>query len=180
MTKHLENLTAEQCREKASECAERAYESFERCDTDGFVSQWADGLNSRLYKTQAEIVENGGKSEFWGLFDRQGNRVRAKLINGRFGPCWALLAAGSDRFSGKFVPFCEAAGDLFYVLGQQADDPNYSAELVPGLRKRVAKWTAKHGYIQEREEAPAVAKLVGKGTGLSGSCWVSVVRTDGL
>ena len=39
--------TAAQLREAAAADRQAAYDSFERCDTDGFMSQWASGLVDR-------------------------------------------------------------------------------------------------------------------------------------
>jgi hypothetical protein len=193
MTKTIEELTADRNR-----YLDAARESFERCDTDGFLSQWAHDLGAKECEAQIKILENGGKAEFWGLFDLHGNRVPAKLIQGKFGPCWALLDKPFGRFVGKFLPFCEAAGDLFaeahHVPELDADgnpvwddgihgfklDPVQTAKKQAKLEKRIANWEAKHGYRQARELAPAVAKITGSGKGLSGRAWVATFRTDGL
>lgn len=187
----IATMTAEELRNKAAIHAENARESFERCDTDGFLSQWASGLQSRLCQTQAEIVENGGQAEFWGLFDLEGNRIAAKLINGKFGACWALCDANRN-FTGRFVPFCQAAGEIGqWELARFQDDdgeliPEDSSEhakrlaaQIKRIEKRVASWEKKHGFSQRRELAPAVARIDGKGYGLSGSAWVATHRTDG-
>ncbi len=142
--------TAEELRAKAAECAERSEESFQRCDTDGFLSQWANDLTARLYRTQADLVDNGGVDEFLGLCKiATGERVRAKIIRGRFGPCWAIVGE-DDKFTGEFFP--------------------------TGPRSRKQKAA---GLCEKPEMAPAGAKIDGQGTGLSGSAWVAIYRTDG-
>lgn len=127
-------------------------ESFERCDTDGFVSQWASGLLGNLEQRKAELARAGDKAEFPGLFRRSdGARVRAKLIEGRFGLCWAFCDA-DNRFTGRF-------------LANSKGTP----------RSKLFR----EGFEVLQELAPARAELVGRGTGLSGTAWVATLRTDG-
>ena len=38
--------TAQEYRNEAAELHNRVEESFERCDTDGFLSQWANGISA--------------------------------------------------------------------------------------------------------------------------------------
>ena len=64
-TVHMDtNKTAEQLRAEASRMAQEAADSFARCDTDGFLSQWAMDLGARERRAQAAIVEAGGVCEF--------------------------------------------------------------------------------------------------------------------
>lgn len=177
---------------EAAKHRERAAESWERSDTDGFLSQWASGLSARLAETQAKILEDDG-AEFWGLVDLSGNRVCAKLIDGKFGLCWAFMDQPGGKFVGRFVPFCEAAGEVERIEcgdechnvagdtpGSWVVDAKATAKALERARKRLASWEKRHGLRQVREWAPAMAKIIGKGTGLSGSAWVAVFRTDGL
>lgn len=126
-------------------------DSFDRCDTDGFLSQWASGLNAQEESQKAEIAKQGGYDLFPGLYNRQtGDRVSAVLIDGKWGPCWAFC--GEDgKFTGKFL------GDA---------------------RTKRAK-LYRSGYVVLGEWAPAHVRLRSNGTGLSGNVWLSVSRTDG-
>lgn len=136
---------------KAAHLARRE-ESFERCDTDGFLSQWADGLTASLQGAQATILEQGGMDIFRGLYRRSdGARVRAKLIHTQYGTAWAFCDA-AGKFTGKF-------------LNDAKNSP------------RSKLW--KEGYEVREELAPAWARLAGRGHGLSGSCWVQIYRKDG-
>jgi len=81
---------AKQLREASSRKAQEAIDSFDRCDTDGFLSQWASGLNSRLDNANASILEDGGVSEFDAVFDLEGNYQPAVLIDTRYGKAWSL------------------------------------------------------------------------------------------
>lgn len=44
-------------------------ESFQRCDTDGFLSQWAHGITAELNNRQEEILRDGGSATFRVLID---------------------------------------------------------------------------------------------------------------
>ena len=129
---------------------QEAQDSFDRCDTDGFLSQWAHGLNSSKCTLQAEIESNNGRASFPALFDLDENLIRAKLIDGRFGNCWALMNE-KDEFIGKFIS---------------------------AFPKRVSTMERK-GYREGTIDAPAYAAIVGKGTGLSGHAWTAVLRKPG-
>src|SRR3990167_10637731 len=107
--------TATELRTEASKHFQAAQDSFDRCDTDGFLSQWASGLSGRLASTKADLLDAGGKSEFWGLFTLDGQRVRAKLIDTKHGTCWALCDE-NDKFRQDrkpFVPFSNPHADAW-------------------------------------------------------------------
>lgn len=142
---------ADELRAEAAQMDAKAEESFQRCDTDGFLSQWALGIGAQKNRLQAGIEEAGGVSEFAALFDVEtGERVAAKLIDGRFGLCWAL---------------CDEAGEFI-------------GEFVKAFPKRETTM-AKKGFREGHEMAPARAVIRGSGTGLSGNAWACIVRLDG-
>ncbi len=148
--------TVEQLRNEAAELEQQKEESFQRCDTDGFLSQWAGGITAELKRTQAEVIENGGVWEFPALFDLEGNRVRAKLTQVKVGNCnwlrrtvWAFCDE-NGRFTGKFI----------------------------GAFPKRESTMERKGYREGKETSPAVAKILGRGYGLSGTAWVAVVRKD--
>ena len=99
-----ENKTAQELRQSAARHDQEANESFERSDTDGFMSQWASGVVAQEERLQADIVENGGKWEFQALFDLDGNLVAAKKIETQYGWSWGIFAddSGRGRFTGWF------------------------------------------------------------------------------
>ena len=142
--------TAQEEQDKRSECHKDREESFERCDTDGFLSQWANGVQAGVHSLRKEIAENGGLGLFPGLYRRDtGERVRAKLIEGRYGFCWAFCDE-NGKFTGKF--------------------------LNDARTKRAALY--KRGYVVLGEWVPAGATTRGEGTGLSGRAWAAMVRLD--
>lgn len=87
------SASPETLRAEAAQHERDAYESFERCDTDGFLSQWASGLSASQKRLQAEITEQGDSYEFPALFDLDGEIVPAKLLPTRYGIAWAIFAS---------------------------------------------------------------------------------------
>lgn len=146
----MTDKTAAELRASAAAHDQEAYDSFERCDTDGFLSQWASGLTAQLERRKADILDAGGVAEFPALFDVEtGERVAAKLIDGRFGLCWAL---------------CDEAGD-------------FTGTFISAFPKRESTM-AKKGFREGRETVEAFAVMDGRGTGLSGTAWVATKRRD--
>lgn len=81
--------TADEWKAKARECYQRSAESFERCDTDGFLSQWASDVTGRLYDQCAEVAANGGLWTFTVLADADGNVIEgARNVKTRYGWAW--------------------------------------------------------------------------------------------
>ena len=95
--------TAQQYRDSASKHIDASYESFERCDTDGFMSQWAHDIMAQVNRKKAEIVENGNMAVFGGLYDGD-RRVMAKVIDTKFGASWLLSDDEAAKYGRKFVP----------------------------------------------------------------------------
>ena len=149
----MTTLTAAEYREKAAECDRRRQESFERCDTDGFVTQFVDGKSRALYQTKAEIAENGGVAEFDGLFlIETGERVKAVQRHGEWGYYWMLLG-DDDKPTGTFIPHSKGT-----------------------KRSKMFKM----GMMTKRELAPADARFAGGGYGFSGlaTLYIETYRTD--
>ena len=148
----MTDLTSAELRESAAVREQRAADSFERCDTDGFVSQWASGITARLDRTKADLIDAGKMGEFTGLFEGD-RRVKAKIIETKFGSSWLLSDDETDliaRRGKKFLPV--------------------------GKRSRILKELA---LTERLELAPAWACLDGSGTGLASamSVHVAIFRT---
>ena len=154
MATKIEGKTAAEWREEAEMAHRAKEESFERCDTDGFLSQWAHGLHSQLAHAKAKLADNGGMATKPALFNLKGERVRAKLITTK--PPWAPWTT-----------------QLTWAL--VGDNGRYIGFVNDGLREKNIK--AK-GFYYGYEECPCEAKIEGRGHGLSGSAWVAVVRAD--
>lgn len=95
--------TPTKLRERAREHRAAAQKSFDQCDTDGALTQWQEIKHAEELELQAQLVEQGGLAEFPALFNLRGERVRAKLVRGQYGPCWCIeLTDGRVRFAGAF------------------------------------------------------------------------------
>jgi len=82
--------TAAQWRQMAAGQRHDAADSLERCDTDGFVSQWASGITAREYEACAKLAEADGWHEFVALFDLDGNLMDAEQRDGQYGYYWLI------------------------------------------------------------------------------------------
>jgi hypothetical protein len=154
---------SDELREQAAELDAKAEESFQRCDTDGFLSQWASGLAAQKKRAQAEIEDNGGLWSFPCLWDLKDNcRVDADLIDGKYGKVWILSNDYTERWGRRFIPF-----DSSHI------DPDDQPEYWTPSRSRVQKNLR---LVQRWEDRPAVAVIRGSGTGLSGQAWVEIVQ----
>jgi hypothetical protein len=152
-----ETQTPETLYAEAAAADQAAYDSFERCDTDGFLTQWASGLTAQEKRAQARIAEAGGVAEFPALFTLAGEPVPARLVSTRYGTKFAVFASAADA-------------------------AEYGAPVVAWVNPFVKPaFLAKKGYKVQQVLAPAKATLRGSGTGLAGatSVHVVVVRTDG-
>lgn len=139
---------------------DEAAASYDRCGSDGFVSQWANDLSAREHMLAAEIAENGGRAAFPALFDLDGNLVAAKLVQ------------VDDRYRGGKV-------SKWVVLAD--DDPQSRATAwITAFPVRKSTMVRK-GYTEGYVLAPAKATLGGGGKGLAGAASVRAiaVRMDG-
>jgi len=160
MTKDFKDYTAQDWQDHADRLAEasaaaykRKEESWERSDTDGFLSQWASGLTGQLEKTREGIARAGGVADFKGLYDGD-RRLRAKQVT------------FADRHAGY--------GTKTMWLLDEPETEKYGRKWIPiGDRSRVQKSLS---LVERWELAPAWAKMDGRGTGLSGSAWVATYR----
>lgn len=162
-------MTSTELRAKANACRQEAHDSFQRCDTDGFLSQWASGVNAAKYEMEADLMDAGGVASFWGLFNRHGQRVTARLVSGEFGLVWAVhTRSGRTVWVPHTVTFDEepnAFGGTTFVR------PRF------GPRTKGARL----GLTVAWEDAPARVDMTGSGRGLGSLHTVRPVevRTDG-
>lgn len=133
--------------EAAAHWQERA-DSFERCDTDGFLSQWASGLTAQHRSAEARLLEDGGVAEFITLFDLDGNWVPSRLVEGKYGTSWMVLDETGKR-TGVYVPYLPKRRDTL----------------------------AKRGYVEGYAMFPAKIDYVG-GQGGAATVRVGRVRTS--
>lgn len=154
MSYDFEGMSAADCRDYAQTCRTRSAESFERCDTDGFLSQKANDVTAQVYDIQAAIIDAGGVAIFPSLFDLEGNQVPAiRELNQYDNWSWRLIdpsAPGSRRTIGWF---------------------HESNARKPGAARSN---DAKKGFYVGRAYAPAEATTGGNRT----SFWARVVKVD--
>ena len=143
--------TAADYRAEAEDYRRREEESFQRSDTDGFLSQWALSLSARKADLNASLIEAGGGT-FVGLYEGE-RRVAAKIIDGQYGSQWLLAREETS------------------IIGRRG-----KRYLPTGRKSRVL---AALGLAERTELAPAAAAVLGSGTGLSGAAnaYVGAVRT---
>jgi hypothetical protein len=148
MTTTQTTAIAVELREQANRHEAEARASFERCDTDGFLSQWASGLSAQKDRRQADIIEAGGVARFIALFDLNGNWVPAQMIDGKYGRSWMLLDAEGKR-TGEYAPYLPKRRDTL----------------------------AKRGYVEGYVMRPAKADIVSGRGGMASCRVVSVPLT---
>lgn len=74
-------------REEAADCIERERESFERCDTDGFLSQWCLTIRAQELEREAELADAGYQVAQKVLVEVDSGRIVATSVrpmNSRF------------------------------------------------------------------------------------------------
>ena len=108
--------TGDEYRKIAAGNIQESADSFERCDTDGCLSQWAHDQNARIYQALAALADNGGKATFDYLADLDGNIVNAKVIPGKFGSCWMILDENGQA-TGEFAPWNPARASTLAKRG---------------------------------------------------------------
>lgn len=87
---------ADELRKQAEEAHQRSIDSFDRCDTDGFLSQWASDCSARLLLEEADLAENNYLWGFATLGDKDGKLVPNKEIATKFGYAYAVFASFAD------------------------------------------------------------------------------------
>lgn len=157
-------LAAEECRERAKGCYRRRSESFERCDTDGFVSQWASGIAADEWDLKAGLIENGGYAEFTVLVDAHGVIVADRAFTNQWGTSWLIFDEHQNRLGRKFIPNDGShmkVNERGYTLNWDGEE-DYKPK-----RSRVQK---RMGLHQETRHAQAwVCVMGGGGKGLGGA-----------
>lgn len=91
-----DGLTASELRQRAADKRQRAAESWERSDTDGFLSQWAATVSADLDDRNADTLDNGGWGTAVQLVDEDYEAVPARIIRTIHGHRWAVFATFED------------------------------------------------------------------------------------
>ncbi len=87
---------ADTLRAEATQHDRDAFDSFERCDTDGFLSQWASRLTADKKRLEADLIEAGGVMTILGPVTADGEPVRFKTVDTRYGRKWLVLDDNDD------------------------------------------------------------------------------------
>jgi hypothetical protein len=145
--------TADALRAEAAEWDALAEKSFQRCDTDGFLSQWASGITARKHRAEADLDEAGGLIEVQALFNLDGTIASTHYNHGHYGACWVLNDATTARYSKRFV------------------NPSRAQKAATRARNMRAK-----GFTVGTIRVRGYVDIVGSGTGLSG-CASAYVAT---
>lgn len=137
---------------EAADARRRSQESFDRCDTDGFLSQWANDMTASLNRRKVEILRNGGYASF---------PVLVHIASGR------VIADTTCTFSVKDMPWVH---NTKWRVENEFLDLTGGKRWIPfGSRSRIQKQL---GLRQEYRWFPAYASIgVPEGqrsTGLSG------------
>lgn len=149
---HHPGMTAEDHRAAAGRSHKARDESWDRSDTDGFLSQWASGLNAQEHEAWADLLDNGGKTRMRVLMNLDGTVASTHLAYGQYGAYWVLNDAAAARYGKRFFNESEAA-----------------------KASRRQKTHAAKGFTFGTIEVEGYVTLSGGGTGLSGAASVRVV-----
>lgn len=118
--------TPQQWRDQAADARRRSYESFQRSDTDGALSQWAHDSMAITYNDCAEVAEQGGTVTELELFDLEGNLLNAHQFISRYGNVtWVY-----DDAEGNPVYFSESAARSPEVRQKNNAKKGYTLGLV--------------------------------------------------
>lgn len=92
-------FTADDFRAMATQCREERAASWERSDSDGFLSQWANQRMENTYLDAAKVAENGYTVERVEIFTTTGEHMESEQRDGDYGFYWFIPKAdGKARF----------------------------------------------------------------------------------
>lgn len=150
-TRETATMTADEYRAAASAHNQEAADSFERCDTDGFLSQWASGINAIRMNALATLAENGGRAYFEVYVDDAGEPVPARRISTKYGTRVAVFATWSDCVS--------RSGKIVEWLSPKKADARWES----GYFEAEAAIEMRGGYAQQARLLPARGYDLGLG-----------------
>ncbi len=145
--------TAEEYREMARTFFAAREASWDRSDSDGFLSQWASGLTAQKYTLSAQLADADGVTDVRALFDMDGNLVPSVHGFSQYGEYFIVLdheTRGCRRFF----------------------NPSGARDETIARRNNAAK-----GFYVGRAMVPGKVEIVGGGTGLSGAarCYTAII-----
>lgn len=140
--------TAAQWRAAAAEELRRREESWERSDTDGFVTQWVHGMSASEYSLKAQLAEQNSMTEVSALFDLEGNLLHTLHGWGQFGEYFMILDEDGNKDT------TQGRNGFF--------SPSQARSEVTKRKNNAAK-----GFYVGAVKVPAKVDIVASGTGLS-------------
>jgi hypothetical protein len=100
--RNARNLTAQEHRDLANASRKRSAESWERSDTDGFVSQWASDLTAREHEAWANLLDDDCMIVTEALFMLDGTIASTHSAYGDYGRYWVLNDLAAERYGKRF------------------------------------------------------------------------------
>jgi hypothetical protein len=140
------NETPTDLRTKAAAHDQAAADSFDRSDTDGFLSQWASSITARKLRAQADLAEAGGMIEIRALFNLDGTVASVHYGHGKYGSFWVLNPDAEARFGRRFL------------------NPSRARKAATRNRNLRGK-----GFAEGTIKVAGYVTIAGSGTGLSGA-----------
>ena len=110
-------------RAKAGDHLAAERESFERCDTDGFLTQWAHACNADKARMEAELADNGGVAVFPVLVDLETDEIVGEKV---------FVFANKFNYGTRTVFLVERDGGTEWVNAAYRKDATYTKK---GLKK---------------------------------------------
>lgn len=93
--------TGDEYRAAAASARKAEADSWERSDTDGFLSQWANRQMAASYDHLASVADNGGVMNTLALF-LDGELASTDQRDGAYGLYWVLNDAAAEKFGKRF------------------------------------------------------------------------------
>ena len=139
----------DELRVKAAKHIADERESFQRCDTDGFLSQWASSCGAEKARAEADLADNGGLSAFPVLVDIETDKIVGEKLFTFFNKfagygerqVWLVERNGQTEWVGDAVratTFAKKGLKKVYVtaeafIGSTESDPFYKLPAKRGL-----------------------------------------------
>ena len=113
-----------------------AAESFERCDTDGYLSQWASETTGREYRAKAAWARNHGYVTISALLSTDGaTLVSFRTVVNRYGTSWLATDAGERVCGKRFLNDSNARTDAKRLANNRRKGFTLGQISVPGYVK---------------------------------------------
>lgn len=135
----IEGKNAAQWREYAQSLSRSSAESFERSDTDGYLSQWALDRSADLAMKKARLAENKGLTVTDALFDLDGNLISTHRGWGEYGPWWKLTPEAAERMGRTFISPSQAMDPKRRRENNRKKGVTVGMVKVPGQAKTVGQ-----------------------------------------